>query len=153
MNKVYSKNRKSYHDFEMIESLEVGICLTGPEVKAVREGRINLLGSYVSIKGNTVILKQCHISRPDNINNYAIRDFDELRERRLLMHKKEIAKFHKKVKENKFTLIVTEVYQREGTGVIKCKLNLAKGKSYSDKRQSLKEKQAKIDTARHLKDY
>jgi len=149
-NKTYTKNRKAYHDYEMIESIEAGISLTGPEVKAVRNGQVNLLGSFVFIEDNKVILKQCHISRPDHIGN---KPHEEERPRNLLLHKSEIQKLHKMVQAKGLTLIVTEIYQREGTGSIKCKLNVAKGKRDFDKREILKRKQADIDTKRQMKEY
>ena len=150
MQKQYAKNKKAYHDYEIIESIEVGIKLTGPEVKSVRNSQINLLGSYASIEGTIVLLKQCHISRPDHIGGKA---FDELRQRPLLLHKSEILKLHNKVKEKGLSLAVTEVYQRDGCGTIKCKLNLVKGKRDYDKRQDLKAKAQAMDTKRALKDY
>jgi len=153
MNKTFAKNRKSYHDYTMIESFEAGMSLTGAEVKSIRAGHINLLGSYVSIEGNIVTLKQCNISRPENLNTWSINGFDELREKKLLLNKREIKKIHNMVKEKTFTIIVTEVYQRDGTSTIKCKLNVAKGKKNYDKRNDLKNKQADIDTARQMKDY
>jgi len=151
-NKTYVKNRKAFHDYEMLENFEAGISLTGAEVKSVRDGNINLLGSYVFIEGNSVILKQCHISKPDHLG-YNGKSFNETRHRNLLLHKKEIQKIHKIVKEKGISLIVTDVYQREGTGTIKCKLNVAKGKRDYDKRETLKRKQADIDTKRQIKDY
>jgi SsrA-binding protein len=151
-NKTYVKNRKSYHDYEMLSSYEAGMKLTGAQVKSIRNGNINLLGSYASIEEDGVFLKQCHISKPDHIG-YNGRSFDEKASIPLLLHKSEIQKILKEVQEKSKTLIVTEVYQREGTGTIKCKLNIAKGKRDYDKREALKRKQADIDSKRQMKDY
>jgi len=151
MQKQYTKNRKAYHDYEMIESFEAGMSLTGAEVKSIRAGHINLQGSYAHIEGNKVILKQCHISKPDHIG-YNGKSFAEERERPLLLKKSEIQKIHKMVQEKGLSLIITEVYQRENTSTIKCKLNVAKGKRDYDKRETLKRKQADIDTKRQMKE-
>lgn len=151
-NKTYAKNRKAYHDYEMLESLEAGISLTGPEVKSVRNSQINLLGSFVFIEGGVIQLKQCHISRPDHLS-YCAKSFEEERSRNLLLHKSEIQKLRKMVQEKGITLIVSEVYQRDGTSTIKCKLNIAKGKREFDKRETIKRKQADVDAKRAMKDY
>ena len=151
-NKTYAKNRKAYHDYEMVESYEAGMKLTGAQVKSIRAGTINLLGSYASIEDNGIFLKQCHISKPEHLG-FSGNSFDENAHIALLLHKKEINEIHKEVQSNGISLIITEVYQREGTGVIKCKLNVAKGKKDYDKRETLKRKQADIDTKRQMKDY
>ena len=151
-NTTYSKNKKAYHDYEIIESYEAGLKLSGAQVKSVRASTVNLLGSYASIEGNQIILKQCHISRPDHLG-YMNKGFDETAHIALLLSKKEIKDIHKMVKEKGISLIVTEIYQRENTKKIKCKLNVAKGKRDYDKRESLKRKQANIDSAREMKNY
>jgi len=150
MNKTYSKNKKAYHDFTMLETFEAGISLTGPEVKSVRASTINLKGSYVSIQDDKIALKGFHISRPSHLGN---KSHDETRDKFLLLTKKEIKKIRKAVKETGVTLIVTEIYQREGTKKIKVKLNIAKGNKSYDKRAILKEKQLDRDTKRQTKDY
>ena len=154
MNKTYSKNRKSYHDYEMMESYEAGMKLSGAQVKSIRASTVSLLGSYASVDGNQIILKQCHISRPDHLGIEA-KGFDEHAYIALLLSKKQIRDIHKAVKEKGVSLIVTEIYQRDDTKVIKCKLNVAKGKRDYDKRETLKRKQADIDTKRQIrnKDY
>jgi len=151
-NQTYSKNRKAYHDYEMLESYEAGMKLTGAQVKSIRNGNVNLLGSYATVQDDGVFLKQCHISKPDHLG-FSGRSFDENAYIPLLLHKKEIVDILKEVQEKSKTLIVTEIYQREGTGTIKCKLNVAKGKRDWDKRETLKRKQADIDSKRAMKDY
>jgi len=151
-NKTYAKNRKAYYDYEMLQSFEAGMKLTGPQVKSIRAGTINLLGSYVSIEDNKVLFKQCHISKPNNLGYNGI-SFDENAIIPLLLHKSEIQKILKEVQEKSKTLIVTEVYQREGTGTIKCKLNVARGKRDYDKRETLKRKAQEMDAKREMKNY
>jgi SsrA-binding protein len=136
----------------MLESYEAGMKLTGAQVKSIRAGTINLLGSYASIEDGQVFLKQCHISKPNNLG-YNGKFFDENANIPLLLNKKEINDIYKEVQNNGISLIITEVYQREGTGSIKCKLNVAKGKRDYDKRETLKRKAQEMDTKRALKDY
>jgi SsrA-binding protein len=153
LSKIYSKNKKAYHDYEMIDCIEAGISLQGTEVKSIRKSQVNLKGSYVTIDGkfNSVKLVNCHISRPDHISHN--KKHDETRDKYLLLHKKEIQKFYNKVQEKGFTLIVTEIYQPENSKKIKAKLYLAKGKHTYDKKRALKEKQLDIETKRMMKDY
>jgi len=151
-NKTYAKNRKAYHDYEMIEFYEAGMKLTGPQVKSIRAGTINLLGSYAMIDEDGIFLKQCHISKPDHLG-YNRNSFNEDAVIPLLLHKSEIQKILKEVQEKSKTLIVTEVYQREGTGTIKCKLNVARGKRDYDKRETLKRKAQEMDAKREMKNY
>ena len=150
MNKNYSKNKKAYHDYEIIEKLEAGISLTGSEVKSVRASNVQLKGSYVIIKDGEIKLVSAHISRPDHIGN---KPFDETRDRTLLIKKSEIKKLHDKVKLKGFTLVALNVYQREGTRKIKVEIALVKGKADHDKRAVLKEKQLTMDAKRDMKDY
>jgi len=152
MNKTYSKNRKAYHNFEMIESFEAGMKLSGAQVKSIRASTVSLLGAYASVEGKQIVLKQCHISRPDHLGSQA-NGFDEDAHISLLLSKKQVQTIHKAVKEKGISLIVTEIYQRDDTKVIKCKLNIAKGKRDFDKRETLKRKQSDIDTARQMKNY
>jgi SsrA-binding protein len=151
-NKTYSKNRKAYHDYEMIKSYEAGMRLTGPQVKSIRASTINLLGSYASVEDGQVFLKQCHISKPNNLG-YNGNFFDENANIPLLLNKKEINDIYKAIKERGITLIPLAIYQRENTKSIKIEIALAKGKRDYDKRQALKNKQASIDTSRELKKY
>jgi SsrA-binding protein len=154
MNKTYSKNRKAYNDYTMVESFEAGMKLSGAQVKSIRASTVNLLGSYASVENNgkQIFLKQCHISRPDHLGAEA-KGFDEHAYIPLLLSKKQIRDIHKMVKEKGTSLIVTEIYQRDDTKVIKCKLNVAKGKRDYDKRETLKRKSQEMDTKRALKDY
>ena len=150
MNKQYSRNKKAYFDYEIIEKLEAGISLSGAEVKSVRASNIQLKGSYVIIKDNEIKLVGAHISRPDHIGN---KFFDEMRDRVLLISKAQRKQFHDKVKMKGFTLVALNVYQREGTKKIKVEIALVRGKAEYDKRETLKRKQADLDTKRQMKDY
>jgi len=152
MNKDYAKNKKAFFDYEMLETYEAGISLSSSEVKSIREWKVTLLGSYASVDGNSIILKQCSISKPDNIT-YNSNEHSENRHKKLLLNKKEIEKIKKRVSEKGISLIVTKIYQRDNTKFIKCTLNVAKGKRNYDKRETIKRRESDIDTARQLKDY
>lgn len=150
MQKLYSKNKKAYHDYEIIEKMEAGISLTGPEVKSIRASNVQLKGSYVVIKDGVIKLISSHISRPDHIGN---KSFDEMRDRSLLIKKAEIKKLHSKVKEKGFTLVALSIYQPKSSKKIKVEIALVRGKKDHDKRAVLKEKQLDIETKRDLKNY
>jgi SsrA-binding protein len=151
--KIYSKNKKAYHDYEILDTIEAGLSLQGTEVKSIRKSQVNLKGSYVIIdtKFNSVRLVNCHISRPDHISHNKVHD--ETRDKYLLLHKKEIEKLYNKVQEKGFTLIITKIYQPDNSKKIKAELALAKGKHTYDKKQALKEKQLDIETKRQMKEY
>ena len=149
--KTYSKNRKAFHDFIIEDTFEAGLSLTGPEVKSIRAGNVSLKGSYISVTPKKAVLKQVNITKPDNLDGYSNISFIENREIPLLLQKKEILKLFNEVKQERYSIIPLEIYQRENTKYIKIKIALAKGKREYDKRHSLKEKQAKIDTNRALK--
>jgi len=143
---IYAKNKKAFYDYEFSESFEAGIILKGNEVKSIRDGRINLKGSWVSIENNEVILKNCYISKYES--SVSFETYDELRNRKLLLHKKEINKIINIVNKTGYTLIITEIYQRKGK-TIKAKLMIGKGKKDYDKRRILKNKQIKMDLDRN----
>jgi SsrA-binding protein len=136
------KNRKAFHDYEILETLEVGIVLEGSEVKAAREGRVNLKDSFVRIIKNEVYVLNMHITyRPD-----------ERRARKLLLHKKQIEKFYSKVTKEGITLIPLKMYFNS-KNMIKMQIATAKGKKLHDKREDLKEKSMNRDIQRALKNY
>lgn len=149
--KLYAQNKKAYHDYEVQETLEAAFVIHGPEVKSIRKSNINLKGSYITLKDAKVILVGSHISKPQNIGHW--QDFDEYRDRQLLINKKQYLKFSKALEQKGYTLVATKVYQPKTSSFIKVEIGLARGKNQSDKRQALKEKQSKIETQRNLKDY
>lgn len=156
---LYAQNKKAKHDYEWLETFEAGIVLEGGEVKSVRAGRCSLKESYVKIdKKGEVWLTNAHIPVPGYVPQYA--RFAEKRDRKLLMHKKEILKLDSKIKEKGLTLVVTKIYQSEITNKkgfkskkIKVEVALARGKKLYDKKQSIKEKDIKRDMERSMKNY
>lgn len=137
--RVVCTNRKARHDYEIVETYEAGIVLKGTEVKALREGRANLKDSYAKIKNGEIFLINAHISpyAYGNLNNH-----EPERERKLLMHKREIMRLLGKVKERGYTLIPLSLYFNDRNRV-KVELALAKGKSAYDKREAIKRRDEK----------
>lgn len=137
--RIVCSNRKARHDYEVVETYEAGIVLKGTEVKALREGRANLKDSYAKIKDGEIFLLNSHISPYSygNVNNH-----EPERERKLLMHKREIMRLLGKVKERGYTLVPLSIYFDKNNRV-KVELALAKGKSKYDKRESIKRRDEK----------
>ncbi len=137
-SKVCIKNREITFKYEIIDSIECGIELKGTEVKSIRESMCNLKDSFAIIYGREIILKNMHISPYEhgNINNV-----NPTRDRRLLLHKKEILKFSNSIKQGGFALIPSKLYTSRS--LVKIELCLCKGKKLFDKRESMKEKDAK----------
>jgi SsrA-binding protein len=104
--KTVATNKTAYHNYQILETFEAGIALLGSEVKAIREGRISLKESYAEVKGGDVFLVKCHISPYEAANIF---NHEPLRERLLLLHKREIRKLTGKIKERGFTLVPTKV--------------------------------------------
>jgi SsrA-binding protein len=144
--KMITKNKKAFHDYEIMERLEAGLALVGTEVKSIREGKINLKESYAKIVNGEVWLVQCHISpySHGNINNH-----DPLRKRKLLLHRREIKKLIGKVKERGMTLVPLAVYLKNGK--VKLEVGLGKGKKTVDKRAAQQEKTQKREIDKMLK--
>ena len=134
-------NRKANYDYEIIDTYEAGVVLTGTEIKSIRLGRITLKDSYAIIKNNEIFLLNVHISSYEQGNRF---NHDELRTRKLLLHKKEIIKLKEKIDKEGFTIIPLKLYFVKGK--VKILLGLAKGKKNYDKREAIKkkEKQTKI---------
>ena len=140
--KVVTQNRKAYHDYHILETIEAGIVLKGTEVKSLRAGRCNLKDSYARIKNGEVWLIGMHISPYENAG-YA--SHDPFRERKLLLHKDEIRRLWRKVQEKGITLVPLKVYFKHGKA--KVEIGLATGKRKYDKRADI----ARRDQERELK--
>ncbi len=146
--KLIARNKKAFHDFEVLEKLEAGIVCQGTEVKSIREGRINLKESYAIVKRGELWLVDCHISpyTHGNIHNH-----DPIRRRKLLMHRREINRLHAKVAEKGMTLVPLSVYLNE-KGRIKLELGVCKGKKTVDKRADEQERTEKREIQKILKE-
>lgn len=144
--KVISNNKKAFHDYFIDEKIEAGIELFGTEVKSVRNGSVNLKDSYVSLRTGEAILIGMHISPYEKGNIF---NRDPLRERRLLLHKKEIMWLIGKTKEKGYSLIPLSVYFLGSK--VKVELGLARGKKAYDKRETIAERDAKRNMDRAIK--
>ncbi|OHB17071.1 MAG: SsrA-binding protein [Parcubacteria group bacterium RIFCSPLOWO2_01_FULL_40_65] len=145
----YGENRKVYHDYEILEKYEAGIILKGHEVKAIRNGKISILGSYVQIIDNEAFLIGATIVpyQPKNTPQ----NYDPEKNRKLLLNKKEITGLIGKVKERGLTIVPLKVYDKKGK--IKIEIGLAKAKKKYDKRRSIRKREEKRKIERVLKQY
>ncbi|MBS1112264.1 MAG: smpB [Nitrospirae bacterium] len=144
--KVISQNRKAYHDYHVEDTLEAGIALLGTEVKSLREGRANLKDSYVILKSGEAFLLNCHISPYSHGN---IMNHDPLRTRKLLMHRNEIDRLRGKVEGKGYTLIPLKLYFKDS--FVKVEIGLARGKKLFEKRDTIKEREAKREIEKAMK--
>ena len=131
MGKDLAVNKKAYHDYFILEEIEAGLALTGTEIKSLRKGKAQLKDSYVSFRNGEAFVKGMNISSYDhgNRNNH-----EEDRDRKLLLHKREIVKLMSKVKTQGLTVIPLKLYLKAGWA--KCLIALTKGKTLYDKRES-----------------
>jgi SsrA-binding protein len=144
------KNRKAFHDFTILETLEAGIMLEGSEVKAIRDGRVNLKDSFVRIIKGEVFLLNMHISHLST--THATYRPDERKERKLLLHSKQIDKLYVKVTKDGITLVPLKLYFND-KNMIKVQIATAEGKKLHDKREDLKAKTMLRETQQILKSY
>lgn len=140
------QNRKAKFDYEIMDSLEVGIVLTGTEIKSLRAGKANLKDSYAIIRNGEVFLLNMHISEYEHGNIF---NHSETRTRKLLLHKKEILKLNDKIRLEGFTLIPLKVYLKGNYA--KVLLGIGKGKKLYDKREVMKERDMKREMNKALK--
>jgi SsrA-binding protein len=138
-------NRRAWHEFSILDQYEAGISLTGSEVKSLRGGRANLQEAWVRLENHSAFLQGCHISPYEQANR---NNHEPLRERRLLLHASELSKLHKATTEKGLTIIPLRIYLKGSR--VKVEIAVAKGKKLYDKRQTLKERDAKreMDRAR-----
>jgi SsrA-binding protein len=144
--KVIATNRKAWFNFQIDDEFETGIVLVGTEVKSIREGRVSFQDSYADIKNGEVFLRQLHISHYKYAYNS---NHQSLRTRKLLLHRAEIKKIERKVKEKGYTIVPLKIYFKNSN--IKVRIGLAKGKKLYDKRNSIKQKDIKRDMDREHK--
>jgi len=139
-------NRKAFHDYFIEESYEAGLELFGTEVKSIRAGKVQLKESYAQIRNGEVFMVGMHISPYEQGNIF---NKDPMRDKKLLLHKYEIEKLMEFTSQQGYTLVPLSLYLVRGR--VKLKLGVAKGKHNYDKRQSLKEKSAKRDIQKQMK--
>ena len=145
--KTIAQNKKAFHDYFVIESMEAGIELCGTEVKSIRNGRVNLKDSWCSIDDGELYIKGMHISPYEQGNIF---NRDPMRVRRLLMHKREIMRLFGTVKQDGYSLIPLSLYFKGSK--VKVQLGLCKGKKLYDKREDMAARDAKRDMQRAIKE-
>ena len=131
-------NRKAKHDYFIKDKYEAGIELVGTEIKSIRKGSVNINDCYGRVKNNEIFLTNMYIAKYDEGNRF---NHDERRERKLLLHKKEIIRIDHEVTTNRYTLIPLRLYFKKNK--VKVELAICQGKKLYDKRESLKEKDLK----------
>jgi SsrA-binding protein len=141
------ENRRARFDYEVFESVEAGIALLGSEVKSVRKGRVQLAGSFAIVRGRNVVLVGCHIEEYEQANRL---NHDPTRWRNLLLHRREIRRLSQELaKQPGLTLVPLEIYFKHGYA--KVRLALAKGKTKFDKRQAIKDRDARRQMDRAMR--
>ena len=138
--KILSDNRQASHNYFLLERFEAGLVLTGTEVKAARDGKVQLKEAYAAVEGNEAWLMNAHISEYSHGNR---ENHPAVRNRKLLLHRQEIDKLLGKTREKGLSLIPTKVYLKKGR--IKCELAVARGKKFHDKREAERAKTAESE--------
>ena len=145
--KIVAKNQKAYHEYFIEEKFETGIELSGTEVKSIRLGNLSLKEAWCQIKDGELFIRQMHIAPYEQGNIF---NKDPLRPRRLLMHKREIARLFGKVKQDGYALVPLSVYFKDAR--VKVEVGLCKGKKNYDKRAAASARDAKREIDRTLKE-
>lgn len=139
-------NRKARYDYEIEDTYEAGMVLTGTEIKSIRQGKANIKDSYAIIRNNEIFLLNTHISLYDEGNIF---NHEETRTRKLLLHKKEILKLRDKLEIEGYTLVPLKIYFVKGRA--KVLIGVAKGKKNYNKKEAIKERDIKREMERNIK--
>lgn len=145
---VMAQNKKARHDYAILNTYEAGLALTGTEIKSIRARRVNLTDGFAQIRNGEAWLMNIHISEYDQGNRF---NHDPLRNRKLLLHKKEISKLQGESQDKGITIVPLRIYIKNGFA--KVLLGVAKGKHEYDKRESIKRRDQDRQIARVLKHY
>lgn len=147
--KILAQNKKALFDYHILEHIEAGIVLTGDEVKSIRAGHLSLVGAYAIIQKGELFLINCNITPYDKA--YDKREDTALRNRKLLVHKKQLNKLIGEISRKGITVVPLKIYLNE-RGLIKVDLGVAQHKKAAGKKEALRERDIKRETARTLKD-
>jgi len=147
--KTVATNRKAFHNYNILETIEAGIALLGYEVKALRGALANISDGYIGFAKGEAFLENVHINPYEKISTHVL-DFNPTRKRKLLLHKTEIGRLESKAREKGLTVVPLEIFFNEH-GFAKVKLGLGKGKHASDKRETLRRRDMDRDMERELK--
>lgn len=145
--RTVATNRKARHDYHIEETFEAGIVLTGTEIKSVRKGQVNLRDGFVLVRGGEAWLMNVHIAHYEQGNR---QNHEETRQRKLLLHRRQIAQLLAEATQRNWTIVPLRVYINEA-GRAKVEIALARGKQQFDKRQDIADRDAKRDIQRALK--
>jgi len=145
---VMAQNKKARHDYTILNTYEAGLVLTGTEIKSIRAKRVNLTDGFAQVRNGEAWLMNIHISEYTQGNRF---NHDPLRNRKLLLHKKEIAKLQGETQDKGITIVPLRIYLKNG--VAKVLLGVAKGKHEYDKRETLKRREQDRQIARVMKHY
>ena len=145
--KVFARNRKANFDYAIEETIESGVVLQGTEIKSIRAGKVQLKDAFVQIRNDEAWIVNMHISPYDQGNRF---NHDPTRSRKLLLHKRQIAQLVGRTKRDGYTIVPIQMHLKNGFA--KVLIGVGKGKKDYDRRQDLKQKEAKRDMARALKD-
>ena len=145
--KLIAKNPVAYHNYNIEDKLEVGIVLSGTEIKSIRLGKVNLKDSYAGIKNGEVYIYSMHISPYEHGNIF---NKNPLRDRKLLLNKREIFKLFGLINQKGYTLIPVSLYFKNN--IVKLELGIGKGKKLYDKREDLKKKDSEMYIKKHMND-
>ncbi|MBO4897150.1 MAG: SsrA-binding protein SmpB [Clostridia bacterium] len=146
-NKTIANNKKAYHDYFVLDKYEAGVELFGTEVKSIRAGKVNLKDSYCEIKNGEIFATGVHVTPYEHGNIF---NKDPMRDKKLLMHKKEILKLFGQVQREGCTIIPLSLYFKGSR--VKMEIGLCKGKKQYDKREAMAQRDAKRDIDRRLKE-
>jgi SsrA-binding protein len=144
--KLIASNKKAYHDYFVLQKLEAGLVLTGTEVKSLRDGKANLKDSYVIVKGDQAFLLAAHISPYSHGN---LQNHEPERQRKLLLHKREIEKLHVQIVEKGLTIVPLRLYFKKSR--VKVEIAVVRGKKQYDKRETEKRREADREAAAAMK--
>ncbi len=144
----YAKNKKAYHDYEILDEYECGIVLNGDEVKSIKGNQANLKGSHIVVENDAPYIIEAHISRYKNSCNS---QNDPTRKRKLLLHKKQINKVEQALAEAGKAVIPLELYSKQG--LIKIRIGICRGKQLHDKRDTLKKRSQEKEIRKQIKDF
>ncbi len=144
--KIIAKNRRARHDYHVVDSVEAGVVLRGTEVKSVRLGKVQLVDGFAKVDGGEIFLYGVHINPYEQGNRFNV---DPRRTRKLLLHKSEIRRLDRQVREKGMTLIPLSVYLKRGR--VKLEVGICRGKRMHDKRRAIAERDANRDMERALR--
>jgi SsrA-binding protein len=146
--KIITQNKKVYHDYEVLDTIEAGIVLTGDEVKSLRAGHVNLVGSFATMHQGELFMINCQIT--PYAMAYQKKEADAKRSRKLLLHRKEITRMSNEIAQKGVTIVPIKLYFNEKSKV-KVELGICKHKKAADRKKEIKEKDIKRETQRELK--